>query len=116
MTEAEWRTSSDPELMLQHLWESGRSGDLSRELRLFAVACCRMIWSQFLDPRSLAAIEVAERMTREEVPTEAWERAHRDAYDAFQAAITPACRDACAPRTAACAATRAAMFSLVPDP
>jgi FAD/FMN-containing dehydrogenase len=111
MTEAEWRSCSHPDPLLENLWDDGRG----RELRMFAVGCCRMIWPHMLDPRSRAAVELAERMTREEVPDELWERAHRAAGDAFQAAKTPACIDACAPRTAACAASRAALLSLAPN-
>jgi hypothetical protein len=111
MTEAEWLTCSDPEPMLEFL----RDKASSRKLRLFAAACCRSIWPLLLDERSRKAVEAAECFANGELSEEEWEVAHLGAGDAFQTAKSPACRDAHAPRTAACAAARAALLSLLPD-
>jgi hypothetical protein len=57
MNESTWLTSGAPELLIRHIAEIG-SG---RQHRLFAVACCRRIWSHIPDQRSKDAVEVAER-------------------------------------------------------
>jgi len=111
MTEAEWLACSDPEPMLEYL----RVKASSRMLRLFAVGCCRSIWPLLTDERSRAAVEAAERYAKGELTEDEWSIAHRGAGDAFQSAKTPACRDAHAPRTPGCAASRAALLCLVPD-
>ena len=57
MTEAEWLASVDADqLLLRARFRSSR-----RKSRLFAAACCRLIWPTFVDARSRAAVEVAER-------------------------------------------------------
>lgn len=76
MNEAEWLVSTDQQRMLQYLTHnfvhpagpfSGRwvprdkSLVSERQLRLFAVACCRAVWPLLTDPRSRKAVEVAER-------------------------------------------------------
>ncbi len=55
MTEAEWHNSDSITAMLQFV----RRGTTDRKLRLFAVACCRNVWS-FLPKYSRAATGVAE--------------------------------------------------------
>src|SRR5690349_12252954 len=57
MTEAEWLACDDP----QALWEFVFDTASDRKWRLLAVALCRCIWPLLLDPRSRAAVEVAER-------------------------------------------------------
>jgi hypothetical protein len=63
MTEAEWLGGQDLTRMLHFVrlyFQNPRSvGD--RKLRLFAVACCRLIAHALSDPRSREAVEVAER-------------------------------------------------------
>ena len=57
MTEAEWLTGANPELMLPLV--RGRAS--GRKLRLFACACCRRVWHLLKFDRSRQAVEVAER-------------------------------------------------------
>ena len=57
MTEAEWLCCADPWRMLALL--RGRP-PRRRPLLLLACACCRLAWDALADPRSRAAVEVAE--------------------------------------------------------
>jgi hypothetical protein len=59
MTEAEWENSDDPVYIEYILWAAGRLTE--RKGRLFAVACCRSLWSLLTDGRSRRAVEVSER-------------------------------------------------------
>jgi hypothetical protein len=57
MTEAEWLALTAPEPMLKFLRR--RASD--RKLRLFACACCRLVWDRLTGRGSRRAVEVAER-------------------------------------------------------
>jgi len=57
MTEAEWEECQNPEPMLAFL--DGKAS--KRQLRLFAVACCRRLWDLLTDQRSRRAVEASER-------------------------------------------------------
>ncbi len=56
--EREWLRGDHPRTLLSAL--RGRASD--RKLRLFAVACCRRVWTLFEDPRSRRAVEAAESL------------------------------------------------------
>src|SRR5262245_49331220 len=57
MTEAEWLACTSPEAMLHHLTDRASP----RKLRLYAVNCCRRIWSLLADERCRHAVDVAQR-------------------------------------------------------
>jgi hypothetical protein len=57
MTEAEWLASVDPQALLNYY--APRASQ--RKLRLAAVACARVIWSQMTDRWSREGVEIAER-------------------------------------------------------
>jgi hypothetical protein len=112
MTEEEWMVADHAGAMLEFLHDNGKTTE--RKLRLFACACGRRIWHLLGDDRSFQAVELAERSADELVNDPEWEGARQAALAAWKAAITPACRDAHGPRTARCAATRAALLYLTP--
>jgi hypothetical protein len=76
MTDAEWMTSTDPQTML----ESVRGEVSERKLRLFAVACCRLVWHLLVDERSRKAVEVAERFADGGATQQEIEAARSDAW------------------------------------
>jgi hypothetical protein len=57
MTESEWLTCQTPRQLF------GALGELAteRKVRLFACACCRVIWDRLPDDRSRQAVAAAER-------------------------------------------------------
>jgi hypothetical protein len=55
MTEGEWLECTDLYPMRKLLEGSGR------KWRLFAVACCRLVWPHIQDERSRMALEISER-------------------------------------------------------
>jgi len=63
MTEAEWLACEDPIDMLRFVkqWRTIRKQVKQRKQRLFAIACCRRLWSLIDDERTRRGIEVVER-------------------------------------------------------
>lgn len=59
MTEQEWLACDNPGQMLDFLRETSKVS--SRKLRLFACACCRLIWTLPNDDRARHAVEAAEK-------------------------------------------------------
>jgi hypothetical protein len=59
MTESDWATCREPQLMLAFVRERGRASD--RKLRLFACACCRRIWQLLPDEPCRRAVELSEQ-------------------------------------------------------
>jgi hypothetical protein len=57
MTDSEWQNAVEPHVLLEFLQSLGRPRD--RELRLFAVACSRRIWS-LIDDVGRGAVDAAE--------------------------------------------------------
>jgi hypothetical protein len=81
MTEAEWLVSDCPYSMFQFI----RGRVSTRKLRLFACACCRLIWEWLPDERSRKAVEVAERYADGSAPKEEVSAAQGMAAMALQA-------------------------------
>jgi hypothetical protein len=81
MTEADWNSCTDPQAMLDFLREAGKLSE--RKARLFAVACCRSLWSPLIDERSRRALDVAEQYA----DGGATESELRHAYDCFHARV-----------------------------
>src|SRR5438128_2492258 len=63
MTEEGWLACENPEQMLLFIKQrrAMRKQTKQRKQKLFAVACCRRIWSSFRDEQSRRCIEVVER-------------------------------------------------------
>jgi hypothetical protein len=59
MTEAQWLTAKDPDVLLDYLEEQPVPPS-ERKARLFAVACCRRVWD-LLSEDCREAVEVIER-------------------------------------------------------
>jgi hypothetical protein len=57
MTEQEWQVCRQVRMLLSHI----RLSASGRKVRLFACACCRLIWPHLIDERSQSAVVVAER-------------------------------------------------------
>jgi hypothetical protein len=82
MTEQEWKTSTDPGAMLHFLQQRG--GVSARKMRLFACACCRLVWHLLVDERSRAAVEAAELLAEGLLAAEMQEEAFREASAALR--------------------------------
>lgn len=65
-----------------------------RAIRLFGVACARQVQHLMADPRSLAALDVAERFANGEATTEELSAARSAAWSAAESAAEPAARSA----------------------
>jgi hypothetical protein len=77
MTEAEWRSCTDPAEMLAIL--ENRTSD--RKLRLFACACCRNVWHLVDNPHCREAVLVAEQFADGQATEEELQAAERLAQD-----------------------------------
>lgn len=87
MTEQEWLECTDPQKKLC-LFRGRLRNRYNRKIRLFACACCRLIWEHLIDERSRDAVEVAERhadgnATDEELraASAAASQAYREVFD-----------------------------------
>ena len=78
------------------------------QLRLFAVRCARRVQHLMTDPRSIAALDVAERHAKGEATDEEFAAARTAAWAAAWAAAAAA---SSAAATAACAAARTAAWA-----
>ncbi len=76
MTEAEWLSCQDPGRMLASL----RGKASPRKLRLFACACCRLIWDLLRNPAERHAVEVGERVADGLADEEEMRRASESAW------------------------------------
>jgi hypothetical protein len=81
MTEAEWLAcvgSDDWRLFLHDKMACLHGRCSVRQLRLFALACCRHINPRFPDPRSAYALGIAERYVDGRASEEEYEAAYRE--------------------------------------
>ena len=84
MTENDWLEGTDPTPMLEFMWGKATQ----RKLRLFAVACCRRIWTQMTDTRSRHAVDLAERSADEPVSDRELDLASGAAEGAYEDSLT----------------------------
>lgn len=86
-----WETAK-PEWLL---WVATREGVLTdRELRLLAVWACRQVQHLMTDPRSIAAVDVAERFANGQATADELAAARAAAWDAAWDAAGAAARAA----------------------
>ncbi len=77
MTEAEWLTCRSPGTMLAHLCDHGgaaRRKEGRRKLRLFACACCRLVWDRLTEDRDRQIVRLSEDFADGKgAPEELWQ-------------------------------------------
>jgi hypothetical protein len=65
MTEQDWLTREDPDTLARYLWWAldavPPAPRYQRKFRLFATACCRLVWERLTDKRSRTAVELADQ-------------------------------------------------------
>jgi hypothetical protein len=74
------------------LWCLCAVNGYEREIRLYAVWCARQVQHLMTDPRSIAALDVAERFARGEATKAKLEAARMDALSASDAAASASAR------------------------
>jgi hypothetical protein len=77
MTEQQWTDRHAPSAMLDHVLEAASP----RKLRLFACACCRLVWDLLDDDRPRRAVEVAERFADRLVKNRERQQAQQAAWE-----------------------------------
>jgi hypothetical protein len=77
MTEQEWLDCTDPKPMLQFL--RGKASE--RKMRLFLVACARLVWDRMTDPVMRMGVETAERFADGLASAEEQQAAHFEIYE-----------------------------------
>jgi hypothetical protein len=80
MTEAEWLAARYSRPMINLLKDKVNE----RKWRLFAVACCRLVWSQIPDERSRRVVESAELFADGLIKRDALDQQYPDALAAYQ--------------------------------
>jgi hypothetical protein len=77
MTEAEWLAATDPAQMMSLIW----NGVSDRKLRLFAVACCRVMIAGVNEPSAARAVEASEQFADGSISEEELSAARRATTD-----------------------------------
>jgi hypothetical protein len=93
MTEQQWLTCTDPTPMLEFLRDLNCPNE--RQLRLFAIACCRRVWHRLRDQDCERAVEVLERWVDGQATVEEVTEAHRLARKEWGLPARTAVSEAC---------------------
>jgi hypothetical protein len=119
VTESEWLACADPTLMLEYLL--GKASD--RKLRLFAVACCRLIEPFIRHEGYHRAVEAAEGFADGRVAVESLSQARAAAWATCEEAVWKAgdwvgraCQAVADPSAASAAATAAVAVAAYDGP